>query len=499
MSARVLVIGFDALEATLVDRWADAGSMPAFAALREEAAEVRLANRLDLLPGAVWPEITSGISSGKRALYYHPRQLHTGEHTPRAVQTDEIDTEHLYWAVVARAGRRAAVVDHTHVAPVPDLGGVQVLEWASHDRCFPTTSDPPGLLAELEQRVGSYPVADCDDHDDSVASYERLLDGLLLGVERKTELLVELLGRDQWDLFTCGIAEAHCVGHQFWHFLDPTSPSHPADAPDRLRDAVPRVYAALDRALARLRVAAGPDATVLVVASHGMGPVVGGPQLLDDVLARIGATRGRAGLRGRLPYGLRRVVKRFVPASRRDALRYSGLADPATRAVPLINNRCGAVRLNLAGREPHGSVQPGAEAEALLDDITAALLELRQPSSGEPIVARVVRAAEAFGPDHHPDVPDLMVTFRRDLGVLDQCTSPRVGHISVPPNGPWMPRSGDHTDEARLWAVGPGVAAGRRPDGDVLDVAPTVCALLGVDAPAAYDGRALDLAILAPA
>jgi predicted AlkP superfamily phosphohydrolase/phosphomutase len=190
---------------------------------------------------------------------------------------------------------------------------------------------------------------------------------------------------------------------------------------------------------------------------------------------------------------VRSVLKRLIPERRRAGTRYSGLTSPGTQAVPLINNRCGAVRLNLIGREPNGAVQPGAEAEAVLDDLTRALYELRQPSSGEPIVASVRRAAEVFGPDHHPDVPDLLVAFRRDLGVLDECESPRVGRVRVAPNGPWMPRSGDHTDHSRLWVVGPNVVPGTELRGDVLDVAPTVLAALGVAAPSRYDGRALDV------
>ncbi len=493
MTARVLFLGFDALEVDLVDRWTATGALPGFAALGREAAMVTMTNRLDALPGAIWPEITSGISSGNRPLYYFPRQLKTGEDTPRAVREDEVDTDHLYWSVASRAGRRVAVVDHSHVARVRPLNGVQLLEWGSHDRVFATVSEPPALRAELEARVGAHPVVDCDAHDDSLASFRTLLDQLRTGVERKTELLLDLLAREQWDLFTASFGESHCVGHQFWHFLDPGSPWYSPTAPADLQRAIPDIYAALDTALVRLREAAGPNARVFVLASHGMGPIVGGPQLLDDVLPRLGTVKGGAGLRGRIPRPVRAVLKRVIPERRRAATRYSGLASPGTVAVPVINNRCGAVRLNLVGREPHGAVQPGADADAVLADITAALFELRQPSSGEPIVARVTRATDAFGPDHHPDVPDLLVTFRRDLGVLDECESARVGRVKVAANGPWMPRTGDHTEHSRLWVTGPGVRTGLELHGDVLDVAPTVLDALGVAVPDRYDGRVLDL------
>jgi hypothetical protein len=96
------------------------------------------------------------------------------------------------------------------------------------------------------------------------------------------------------------------------------------------------------------------------------------------------------------------------------------------------------------GREPYGSVHPGAEAERLVAELRAELLDLRQPGSGERIVKQVVTAEEAFGPDHHPDLPDLMVVFRTDLGALEACRSHRVGTVRAPSFTALVPRTGDH-------------------------------------------------------
>ena len=72
---------------------------------------------------------------------------------------------------------------------------------------------------------------------------------------------------------------------------------------------------------------------------------------------------------------------------------------------------------------------------------------LTQPASGQPIVSAVVTAAEAFGPDHHPDVPDLIVRFRQDLGLIESCESPAVGYVRVYISDPDM-------RNPRLWRIG---------------------------------------------
>jgi predicted AlkP superfamily phosphohydrolase/phosphomutase len=492
MPARVLFIGADAAEATLIERWAAEGHLPAFARLGAAAAPARLENPLETLPGAIWPEITTGRSGRRDAIFYPTRQIKTGEGRFRPVRAAEHDPRTFYREAAA-AGRRVAVVDLPHTALERSLGA-HVVEYDLHDHWYGTTSQPPGLLAELRARHGDPVITACDDHDGSEAGYLRLVDGLIEGARRKTELLLDLLAREPWDLFAGNYSEGHCAGHQLWHFVDARAPRHPRAAPEKLRHGLRAVYAAIDEGIGRLMAAAGPGADVLVLASHGMTLYTGGPQLLPKVLRRLGmgGTR-RSAWRAALPGPLVRLL-RLVPRNLRrrahaaaDAMPHP-LELPSTRAVDVDNLRCGAIRLNLSGREPRGRVAPGREEAALIAELRDELLRLEDPASGQRIVEQVLTAREAFGDAHSPDVPDLIVRFRSDLGPLEACRSPRIGLVRSPLYKPHLPRTGDHSVESRLWAVGPDLPARLEP-GDVLDVAPTLLALLGVTPPAWMDGR----------
>lgn len=511
MPASVIVIGLDAAEATLLNQWASEGYLKNLAHLMSGGCVCRLKNSLETLPGAIWPEITSGRSCGKVPLYFHPRQLRTGEARIRPILAEEVDPEDYYWTLASRAGRRVAVVDQPQTVPAPNLNGIQLFEWGLHDRNFRTASDPPELLEELCGRYGDHPVARCDLYGRRQRGYEQLLESLLEGVERKNALLLDVLSRDHWDLFAAVYGETHCVGHQFWHFLDSRHRWHDPHAPAHLRNAILSVYRRVDEGLGRLVEAAGSGAFVLVVASHGMGPYTGGPQLLPEVLVRLGMGSGRRSggsswlrrLQTKVSHSprivqplLRRLadtslVKRWQTGA---GCLLDPLESPSTLAASLRNNRCGAIRLNLRGREPFGQVDPGSEAEELISALRQELLALRHPANGALIVKRVVTAAEAFGSGYHPDVPDLMVVFRTDLGPLEACHSPRVGLVKVPLFHPNIPRSGDHTVESRLWIMGPGFPSGTRlPDANVLDIAPTVLRLLDLPLPDLLDGAPLSV------
>ena len=511
MSARVVVIGLDAAEATLIEAWAAEGFLPTFARMISGGAVYRLGNPMETLPGAIWPELVSGRSAGQVPLYYHPRQVRSGEAEYRPIDAGEVNAEDYYWVQASRAGHRVAVIDMPQTVASPDINGMQLFEWGLHDRNFSIASTPPGLLDDILARYGDHPVLHCDRHKRRPEGYRSLLKDLLSGAETKTRLLLDMIGREDWDLFTCCYGETHCSGHQFWHFRDEGHPWHEADAPAEFQDAIRDVYQRVDAGVGELISAAGPGATVLVVASHGMGPYTGGPQLLPEVLVRLGlgsdsgqgtlaskALRKAQELVHHAPRPLQPLLKALARTGAVKGIQSTAgclinpLESPKTRACVLRNNRCGAIRLNIRGREPFGRVEPGAEATALAAEIKRELLALKDPASGEPIVARVTTATEAFGPDHHPDVPDIMVVFRTDIGVIEHCESDRIGEIYAENFHPNIPRSGDHTVESRLWAFGPGIEpCGRAQTGNVLDLAPTVLALLGVPIPPTTAGRPL--------
>lgn len=512
MSARVLVVGLDAAEATLLEKWTAAGRLPNIARMMSEGTACKLANCMETLPGAIWPEIWSGRSGGKVAKFYQPEQIHTGEAVLRRVLSDEIDARETYWSAASEAGCRVCVIDQAHAVLDSNLNGIQIVEWGLHDRTFGEDCHPSELKTEIRERYGLHPVRRCDGYPLDVEGRQALLDDLLKGGRVKQQMVLDLMAREPWDLFTCTLSESHCAGHHFWHGVDPSSPFYRDDMPDAHRNALLTVYQKQDETIGKLIAAAGPGCTVLVIASHGIGPSHAGYQLLPEFLARMGMSSDSGAapggwlrslqykIKNNVPQGLLpllRALSALGPAKavqkRLGALRFP-LESPNTKAIQVPNNRVGGIRLNLKGREPNGSVAPGNEAKALLDELGTELLALRCPTSGEPIVERVITADEQFGTDHNPDVPDLMIVFRIGRGAIEACRSDRVGLIEIPYFSRRVHRSGDHAVESRLWAMGPGIPSGRELSGaNTLDIAPTILQLLDVALADDLDGRPLPL------
>jgi predicted AlkP superfamily phosphohydrolase/phosphomutase len=135
-----------------------------------------------------------------------------------------------------------------------------------------------------------------------------------------------------------------------------------------------------------------------------------------------------------------------------------------------------AVRCNVVGREPRGTVEPGAELDHVCGGLRDALCELRHPATGAPLVREVLRADEIAPGPAPQDLADLHVVWH-DTGPLVAATSARVGDVRVelPPLRP-----GNHVEGGWFAAAGPGIAHGKI-EGTVstLDFAPTVARLVG--------------------
>jgi predicted AlkP superfamily phosphohydrolase/phosphomutase len=517
MSAKVLFLAFDALEETLVDKWAAEGLMPTFAQLGERGTTYSLRNNMDFFPDTGWVEVGTGKSAAGAGLYWQPEQVHVGESRMRANRPEDLGAPY-FWRRASDAGRRVAVIDVLYAPPEPGLNGVLLRDWGLHSAGFGRGSDPADYVDEIVARYGEYPIPHgwseeeqrswgCDAEGATRESLERMAHRLGEATDLKTRVVLGELEREDWDLFLAGFHEGHCAGHQLWHFMDEASPWYEPDAPAELKDGIKNSYGRLDDSLARVLQHVGSETEVFVLLTRGMATSVGGWQLLPEILVRLGYSSAGAvasSVRARLPAPVTKLIKAVVRGPLRDRLKSAAgtpmhpLENPRTKAAWVRCGLTGAIRLNVRGRDPFGCVEPGEEYDAICADLKRELEALRTSDSGEPVVVEAVRSDELLGEKYHPNLPDVLVKFRQEA-VITSVTSPRIGTVSKPARDDHFLRSGEHTDHVRLWHLGPGAEAGKVGDGHVLDVAATVLERLGVPVPDALDGKPLSLGERVPA
>jgi predicted AlkP superfamily phosphohydrolase/phosphomutase len=505
VNTRVLLLGLDAAEPELLRRWSASGELRSLRRLIDSGAAGEMATASRQFPDIAFHSVYTGRGPARVGRYFfiQPR---------RADGRLELLGERLsagepFWIEAGRRGRCCVVVDTPKLEPYPPARGVHIVGWGSHGPVGPFTAHPAELGRELLTRYGPHPVGKCDDHGKSAASYRSLRRRLLDGVEARRRLLLHLIRAQPWDLFFAVFAETHCVGHQFWHFYDPSHPLHPRGDGSGLGTAVRDVYAAVDRAVGDLVEAAGPGTQVILFSSQGMRPQYHGRDLLSALLRRWGmgsaqnvspdAADERSErapqpllkvLREAVPLPLQYVVKRRLPRRLADALmtRFMGTVrlDLAARAFQVPNHELNpAVRINLKGRDPFGRVEPGREYEELCAFLTQRLRQLVNPATGRQALADVSVIDELYSGEHRDVLPDLTGYWSSEAPI-DALYSPGYGTVLGAHKDY---RTGGHGPDGFLVMNPGGEVKGAR----IVDLAPTVLSLLDVPVASEMEGRTL--------
>ncbi len=505
---RVLLLALDSAEPTLIQRWTEQGRLPNLAKLMASGASTDLRSAAEEFPDEVWPSVYASANSAAFGKYYYIQPKRNSEGLELV---DDSPKGEQFWVTLSNAGKRCAVIDPPKTALADHICGIQLANWGAHATRCDRASNPPELLGEIRRRIGDYPLHTCDNHGRKPREYRELRDQLIAGARRRGELLGYLLDREPWDLFFGAFSETHCAGHQFWHLQDPRHPLYDAADRDGLNSALFDVYAAVDEELGKLFERAGPDTSIIVFSGHGMAAQYHGRDLLPTLLRLWGMQgpsniepgeqetdieirRGLvATLKETIPIRAQYLVKSLLPKGLENAVicRVMGSRklNPEARVNYVPNNDLNpAFRVNLKGRDPHGTVEPGAEYDAVCSFLEQRLKELINPATGGPAIRHTTRLRETHHGPYLDILPDVCAMWSHEAWI-EEVRSPgyatvRGGHHDL--------RTGGHNTRGFLAMRTPQAA----PDfGDpapgAKDVAPTVLDLLGVDPPPDMEGHSL--------
>ncbi|MBD2463367.1 alkaline phosphatase family protein [Oscillatoria sp. FACHB-1407] len=507
--AKVLMIGIDAADQRLIRLWARDGLLPTFKILLEQATWGITTNPIGFYVGAVWPSFSTGLSPVRHGRYCYT-QLGPGSYKTFKTQVTDVKGE-PFWKTLSDAGRRVGIVDVPKTFLTPNLNGIQIVDWGTHDPDFigQLYTYPETLAADIENQFGRDPVGDCNTISRTVEGYRQFRDDLIHRIETKTALSKHFLNQGNWDLFLTVFSESHCVGHQCWNLHDPHHPKHQSDIVQLIGDPLLAVYQALDKAVGELVAEVDPETPVFILASHGMGPHYDGTFLLDDILCRlenIGVSAAKQQFAKALNTNLEEVaglswflkpLKQLVWKPLRDRFWRSdkpfrkAMAEPdASRrkcfTVP-NNDVYGAIRVNLVGREPKGQIHPGAEYDRFCEQLTHDLTEIVNLDTGKPLVKQVLRTADLYQGECLDTFPDLLIEWNREKPI-QRVSSQKIGVLEKTFAGV---RTGDHQPNGMFFAINSAMPPGQLENVvSVTDFAPTIAELLNVVLPD-VDGQSI--------
>ena len=283
--------------------------------------------------------------------------------------------------------------------------------------------------------------------------------------EDRERMFFDALEKTPQGLCACVFDTTDRVQHMFWRYLDK---DHPA-VRDMPQDQKPRViqdlYDRMDTLVGRVMQQIDDQTLLLVISDHGFKSF--------NRCMNLNAWLHQNGY----------LVLKDGKGESGDW--FEDVDWSRTRAYTMGLN---GLYMNIKGREREGIVEAGAEAEALKEELRGKLDGLVDPASGKVGITGMFDCDAVYAGPYVDNAPDLIVGYGEGFRASWDSVMGKVTTAIFEDNlKAW---SGDHCVDPRLV---PGVLFSNRKIAiekpAIVDVAPTVMKLFGLELPMYFDGK----------
>ncbi len=503
---KVLVLGIDSGEPSLMKKWAAEGLLPNMKRLLEKSAWGRVVNPKGFESGSAWPTFHSAKKPANFGQYEGPRYFDSQTYEFDHATFDQVPPDFI-WQRLSRAGKRCFIMDAPYALLDPSINGAMLVDWGPHLAAKgygepELTSWPPEVAQEAVEVAGTDPFNGemCDSISlASPADYQDFVYRHIDRMLRKGKIASHFLKKGNWDYVQVVFPDLHCIGHRAWHISDETHPQYDPAFSEKTGDLYKEAFVAVDKAIGEIVSHVDEQTMTLLYLSHGMRQQRTGTGVLDRALARIegdkddrGAVKIKSGIKNlwlQTPAELRSFLK---PVRRQVRSLFHNprlLANPQDRRFFEVpnNKRTGGVRINLIGREANGKVAP-EDYDAVLDEIIAELSEIKDADTGTPLVEEFIKTKDFHNGKFEDKLPDLLLKWNQSHPIR-AITSEKIGTIQQ--DYEYL-RTGDHSSFGLFAASGGGIPrAPLNHDVHAEDFGGTLMEILGVPA-ADTDGAVIE-------
>ncbi len=257
------------------------------------------------------------------------------------------------------------------------------------------------------------------------------------------------------------------IQHMFFRYLDKSHPSLKSGRAKMSGQVIEDLYRKMDDLVGRVREKLNDKSVLVVMSDHGFKSFRRGVNL-NSWLYHNG----------------------YMSLKEGKTTSDEWFADVDWKKTKAFALGLGGLYINLKDREAEGTVKPGEEAEALKSELARKIIGIKDGNGGAAAVTKVYDRNEVYSGPYRDNAPDLIIGYNEGFRASWDSVTGKVNDKILEDNvKAW---SGDHCIDP---ALVPGVFFStlkvniRTPS--IMDIAPTVLSLFGIEPPAHMDGRIL--------
>jgi len=477
---KVLVIGLDSGRLDFVRDWAEEGYLPNLRRIINNGVSGVLMSTYPPITIPAWITFATGKNPAKIGVY--------GFRTPKPnsyeydwVKYDAVKDKRI-WDIASDHGRKVGLVHVPLTYPPQKVNGFMVSAFFTPKNADVFTY-PPELSEEIKRlgyRIGIYygpPGYDFIGDYLPPISDEEFLEDITDVLERRAFVVTYLMEKYDWDLFIVNYNTLDNLQHWFWRYIDPKHPAYYSKEAKKFKNTIKEFYKRLDSIIGKMLALTDEETIVIVFSDHGMGPKPKKCFYVNQWLRDI---------------GMMKIEKRVEVSG--SELPY----DKDKGILPDPNCPCGnwnnvkaywsgiGIVINVKGRQPKGTVNPGKEYEKVRNLIIHKIQKVRDPDTNKKVVRYAYRREEVYSGPYIDLAPDILLELDQEYA----CNESMEHETIFGPNK--VERlSGVHKREGLLLMMGPGIGKGvtLEKEAQMVDLAPTILSILGIPVPSDMDGK----------
>jgi len=499
-SEKVLVIGLDGASLDLIGPWMKEGLLPNLSKFQTDGIVTTLESVIPPQTASGWSSIATGKNPGKHGMFGF---LKRDPHGYDLIPVSSADRKSMeLWEILSNFGKKVGVVDIPLTYPIRKVNGFFIsgalTPYGVDDYC-----QPPELLDELNRNIGEY----LPPYTYFLGDEDAFLAKLYAFTENHGDAVKYLIKQRDWNFFMLVFYGTDMIQHAFWKYMDSDHTENNDDKKARYRDAILQYYQKVDSIIGEIIAKVGDDTTILVLSDHGAERLT--KWIHPNVfLMKEGLLCVRRGIREQTKYLLFKLgltplnVVRL--AVRLKVLQYAKRMGKAkTRRVLTLFllslkdidwskskaysfGGWGRIFLNVKGSNPTGIVDQ-AEYEIVRSQIVQRLRALTDPETGDKLCMEVYLKEQLYSGPHLAEAPDIV--FRARPGYFPFPDYEFGSNTIVSQIKGW---SAGHSLNGLLMMKGRNVVAHASVNNaSIMDIAPTILAVMGLPVPTDMDGRVL--------